>query len=274
MSFVRTDTILDKILANTVEEIAARQAIRSPAEVIDAARSAPAPRDMLVALRRDTVALIAEVKHASPSKGVLIDPFDPLALGTTYDQNGAAAISVLTDQQFFKGSLDYLTTIREAVSVPVLRKDFIVDPYQVYEGRAAGADAILLIVAALEDSQLADLHALVSELGMAALVEVHNESELDRALRIEPALIGINNRDLKTFHVDLNTTAQIAQSVPDRVTLVAESGVHSAEDVRRMGELGAHAVLVGEALVKSAAVGETVRAFSSQHRLHTDKPHP
>lgn len=266
MSFVRTDTILDKILANTVEEIAARQAIRSPAEVIDAAQSAPAPRDMLAALRRDTVALIAEVKHASPSKGVLIENFDPLALGTTYDQNGAAAISVLTDQQFFKGSLDYLTTIREAVSVPVLRKDFIVDPYQVYEGRAAGADAILLIVAALEDRQLADLHALVSELGMAALVEVHNEAELDRALSIDPALIGINNRDLKTFHVDLNTTARIAQLVPDRVTLVAESGVHSAEDVRRMGELGAHAVLVGEALVKSVDVGETVRAFSSQIR--------
>lgn len=274
MSFVRTDTILDKILANTVKEIKVRRAITSLVDVIDAAREAPPPRDMLAALRRDTVALIAEVKHASPSKGVLVDPFDPLALGTTYAQNGAAAISVLTDRQFFKGSLDYLITIREAVPVPVLRKDFIIDPYQVYEGRAAGADAILLIAAALEDAQLADLYALTSELGMTALVEVHNEAELDRALQIEPQLVGINNRDLKTFNVDLDTTAQIARLMPDRVTLVAESGVHSAADVRRMGELGAHAVLVGEALVKSKDVAVTVRAFGSQPKLHSDKPHP
>lgn len=271
MSFVRTDTILDKILANTVEEIEARRAITPLIDMIDAARAVPAPRDMLAALRRDTVALIAEVKHASPSKGVLIDPFDPLVLGTTYAENGAAAISVLTDQQFFQGSLDYLTIIRGAVQVPVLRKDFIVDPYQVYEGRTAGADAILLIAAALEDAQLAGLYALTSGLGMTALVEVHNEAELDRALRIDPQVIGINNRDLKTFNVDLNTTARIARLVPDQVTLVAESGIHSAEDVRRMGELGAHAVLVGEALVKSADVDETVQAFGSQKRLPTSR---
>jgi indole-3-glycerol phosphate synthase len=269
MNFVKTDTILDKILANTIKETEARRATTSLIDIIDAARAAPAPRDMLAALRRDTVALIAEVKHASPSKGVLIDLFDPLALGTTYAENGAAAISVLTDRQFFKGSLDYLTTVREAVQVPVLRKDFIVDPYQVYEGRAAGADAILLIAAALDDAQLAGLYALTSELGMTALVEVHSEPERDRAMRIEPHLIGINNRDLKTFNVDLDTTARIARLIPEQVTLVAESGIHSAADVRRMGELGAHAVLIGEALVKSTDIAASVRAFSSQPKSHT-----
>ncbi len=163
-----------------------------------------------------TVALIAEVKHASPSKGVLIENFDPVALGTTYAANGAAAISVLTDQQFFGGSLAYLTQVRAAVDIPVLRKDFIIDPYQVYEARAANADAVLLIVAALADAQLADLHALVAELGMAALVEVHNEAELERALQINPRLIGVNNRDLKTFHEDLGTTGRIAALIPGR----------------------------------------------------------
>jgi indole-3-glycerol phosphate synthase len=157
---------------------------------------------MRAAVRRETVALIAEVKHASPSKGVLMADFDPVRLGTTYADNGAAAISVLTDEQFFQGHLDYLTAVKHAVDVPVLRKDFVIDPYQVYEGRAAGADAILLIVAALDDTCLADLHALITGLGMAALVEVHNEAELERALKIDPALIGVNNRDLKTFEVD------------------------------------------------------------------------
>jgi indole-3-glycerol phosphate synthase len=221
---------------------------------------------MLGALHGETVALIAEVKHASPSKGVLIEPFDPVALAATYAQNGAAAISVLTDEAFFRGSLDHLTAVHRAVSVPVLRKDFVIDPYQVYEGRAAGADAILLIVAALADAQLAELHALVRSLGMAALVEVHHEEELARALRVEPALIGINNRDLQTFQVDLSTAARLARFAPTGVTLVAESGVHTRADMRRMAQAGAHAVLIGEALVQAGDIAAQVRELSGQPR--------
>ncbi len=260
-AFVKTDTILDKILAQKLNELG-----DNLAEVARRAREAAPARDFAGALRRETVALIAEVKHASPSKGILIENFDPVALGTTYAANGAAAISVLTDEQFFKGSLAHLSSVRAAVSIPVLRKDFIIDPYQVYEARAAGADAALLIVAALEDAQLADLHALIRELGMAALVEVHNEAELERALKLKAELIGVNNRDLKTFHEDLGTTARVAALVPENVTLVAESAIRSAADVHKMGELGAHAVLVGEGLVKAGSIAEQVQLFSSQPR--------
>ncbi|MBI1258113.1 MAG: indole-3-glycerol phosphate synthase TrpC [Chloroflexi bacterium] len=259
--FVKTDTILDQILAQKELEIGFNLA-----EIARLAREAEPPRLFAAALRRDTVALIAEVKHASPSKGVLIENFDPVGLATTYALNGAAAISVLTDEKFFMGSLFDLKAVRAAVSVPVLRKDFIIDPYQVYEARAAGADATLLIVAALEDTQLADLHALVTELGMAALVEVHNEAELERALKIGATLIGVNNRDLKTFREDLGTTGRVAQRLPENVTLVAESAIRGVADVRKMAELGAHAVLVGEGLVKAANIAEQVRLFSSQAR--------
>ncbi|GAB4574551.1 MAG: indole-3-glycerol phosphate synthase TrpC [Anaerolineae bacterium] len=264
--YVKTDTILDRILSRTVADLTRRQAKQTLNDMIAGARAAPPPRDMLAALRRDTVALIAEVKHASPSRGVLIEPFDPVALGQAYAANGAAAISVLTDEPFFQGSLTALERVRRAVDVPVLRKDFIIDPYQVYEGRMAGADAILLIVAALEDSQLAELHAAVLEQGMAALVEVHNEAELERAMRINPALIGINNRDLRTFTVNAGTTARLARLVPPHVTLVAESGIFTGKDVRTMGAYGAHAVLVGEALVTAEDLPAKVRELSSQPR--------
>lgn len=264
--FVRTETVLDKILEHKVEEIAARKASTPMQHFIEAVELVTPPRDMVGALHRDTVALIAEVKHASPSKGVLVLNFDPVKLAKSYARNGAAAISVLTDEQFFQGHLDHLTAVHNSVDVPLLRKDFVIDPYQVYEGRAAGADAILLIVAALADGQLADLHALTLELGMSALVEVHNEAELERALRIEPRLVGINNRDLKTFNVDLNTTAQLAKQVPDGVTLVAESGIHSGEDVTRMGNMGAHAILVGEALVQAHITGKKVKELSHRKR--------
>jgi indole-3-glycerol phosphate synthase len=268
LPYARTDSVLDKILANTAEEVAARQEIRPLASVIAAAAEADPPRDMLAALRpaglrrEGRVSLIAEVKHASPSKGVLIEPFDPVALGRTYAASGAAAVSVLTDSRFFQGHLDHLRAVRAAVALPVLRKDFVIAPYQVYEGRAAGADAILLIAAALSDSQLADLHALACSLGIAALVEVHQADELERALAVGPRLLGINNRNLKTFRVSLETTAQLAPLVPSGVTLVAESGILTGEDVRRMGALGAHAVLVGEALLRAADIGAKVRELS------------
>jgi indole-3-glycerol phosphate synthase len=265
-TYVKTDTVLDKILAHKVEEVAVGKAQSPMAALEQAAAQVQPALDFAKALRRDTVALIAEVKKASPSKGVLIEDFDPVAIATAYANNGAAAISVLTDEQFFQGSLDYLKAIRAVVDVPLLRKEFVIDPYQIYEARSAGADAVLLIVAALADEQLADLHALIVELGMTPLVEIHNEDELDRALKTGPKVLGINNRDLKTFHVDLMTTARLAALVPAGVTLVAESGIMSVLDVVKMGELGAHAVLVGESLVKSGDIVATVQAYSSQLR--------
>ena len=264
-AYVATDTVLDRILDRKVEELAEAHARASTAAMRRRAESAAyAARDMLAALQSKSLSLIAEVKRASPSKGSLTKDFAPVMLAATYNQNGAAAISVLTDEHFFQGSLAYLTAIRKAVSAPLLRKDFIIDPCQIYEGRAAGADAILLIVAALADHQLADLYALTAELGMTALVEVHNEWEMERALRLGAELIGINNRDLKTFHVDLGTTARLAALVDDAVVLVAESGIFSAADARAMGRLGADAILVGEALVKAPDTVSLARELSSQ----------
>lgn len=264
--FVKTGSILDKIIDNKVTEVEATKQNLSLKSVRDLAESAPPAKDFVGALRKDTVALIAEVKKASPSKGVLIENFEPLTLARTYSENGASAISVLTDENFFQGKLTYLKEISEAVDIPTLRKDFIIDPYQVYEARMAGASAVLLIVAALEDSQLADLQNLIQELGMSALVEVHNEEELERAMAIEVPLIGVNNRDLKTFDVDLSTTERIAKLIPDTVTLVAESGLKSAVDIAHMGSIGAHAVLIGEGIVKADNIAQAVRTYSSQRR--------
>lgn len=265
--FIKTNTVLDKILARKVEELAERQQIVSLEEMMEASIETPyGVCDMMSALRKDTVALIAEVKRASPSKGIMVQDFAPVMIASTYNQNGASAISVLTDEDFFMGHLDYLTAVRESVTIPVLRKDFVIDPYQVYAGRVAGADAILLIVAALSGSQLEELYEVVTGLDMTALVEVHNEVEMERALNLGAKLIGINNRDLKTFTVDLETTSRLADMVSDDVLLVAESGIRHADDVKHMGELGAHAVLVGESLVKSVDMVQAVREFSSQAR--------
>lgn len=264
--FVKTDTILDKILSHKLIEVADAKARTSLAEVRRVAEAQPPPRDFAAALHRDTVALIAEVKKASPSKGVLIADFDAVRLATLYAENGAAALSVLTDEQFFQGHLAYLTGAREASGLPALRKDFIVDAYQVYEARAAGADAILLIAMALEDSQIAELQALAHGLGMAVLVEIHNEEEMERVLRLGSRLIGVNNRDLRTFHEDLTLSERLARMIPADATFVAESAIRSADDVRRMGSWGAHAVLVGEGLVKANDIGAQVRLFSEQRR--------
>ncbi len=271
-AFVATDTVLDRILQRKVEELAEARARTSDREMMRRAqRSVHATRDMMAALQSDRVSLIAEVKRASPSKGELTRDFAPVMIAATYACNGAAAISILTDQDFFRGNLEYLTAVRQAVAVPVLRKDFVIDPYQVYEGRAAGADAILLIVAALSDPQLADLYALTNELGMKALVEAHNEEEMARALRLGAQLIGINNRDLKTFNVDLGTTARLASMVDDDVVLVAESGIFSAADAREMGRLGARAILVGEALMKAPDPVPLIRELSRQPRGEHDQ---
>lgn len=264
--FVRTGSVLDKIIDNKVMEVDAIKRELSLSVVRNLAEQASMPKDFVAALHKDTVALIAEVKKASPSKGVLIENFDPISLAKTYAENGASAISVLTDETFFQGKLSYLQEINQIVEVPTLRKDFIIDPYQVYEARIAGASAVLLIVSALENSQLADLHSLVNALGMSALVEVHNEVELERAMKLNAPLIGVNNRDLKTFDVDLSTTERLAKLMSDTVTLVAESGIKSGADVARMGSMGAHAVLIGEGIVTAENIAEAVHEYSSQKR--------
>lgn len=272
LTFVHTDTILDRILAEKVSALALVTDV-DRAAMREAALATAPPRDFAGALRvGNHVALIAEVKHASPSKGVLIDPFDPVLLATTYAEHGAAAISVLTDTSFFGGHLDHLRAVRAGVGVPLLRKDFIIDAYAIDEARAAGADAILLIAAALIDAQLADLHAHARGLGLSVLVEVHDEAELERALAVGAALIGVNNRDLHSFREDLGTFERLAKRAPGHVTLVAESSIRTLDDVRRMSAAGASAILVGEGLVKAgggnyAAIGAQVRAFTTVGRL-------
>lgn len=205
--------------------------------------------------RRGSVALIAEVKKASPSAGVIRPDFDPLRIAEEYEAAGASCLSVLTDEKFFQGSLEYLKQIRAAVKLPLLRKDFIIDPRQILEAIKWGADAILLIVAILSDSELKRFHELATEAGLAALVEVHDEDELERALAIDARLIGVNNRDLKTFNVDLATTERLAQKTfgarnHEEVVLVAESGIHTRADVERVTRAGASAILVGESLMR------------------------
>lgn len=264
--FIKTGSILDDILSYKVDLLNEQKASTPEATIIELASRVSPPRDFLGALHKDTVALIAEVKKASPSKGVFLENFDHKNLATTYAENGAACISVLTDEKYFQGHLSFLEEINQIVNIPTLRKEFIIDSYQVIEARMARADAVLLIVAALSDSQLKDLHDLITEWQMMPLVEVHNEAELERALKIEAKLIGINNRDLKTFHTDLAVTETLAKLVPDGVTLVAESGMKSAQDVARMGQAGAHAVLIGEGLVTSDDIAGTVQEFSSQKR--------
>lgn len=262
----KEQSILDEILDWKRTEVAARKQ-SLPLDVVQRnVASAPPACDMLAALRRPPVSLIAEVKRASPSKGVLQGHLDSARLARTYESNGAAAISVLTDERFFHGNLDDLRAARRAVSVPVLRKDFVIDPYQVHEARAAGADAVLLIVSALGDDDLSSLYQLVRRLGMAALVEVHDEDELRRALAICPRIVGVNNRDLRTFQVDLETTARLRALVPEDVVLVAESGVRTADDVARLAAMGADAMLVGEALVRAQDVGAKVRELAGANR--------
>lgn len=261
--------VLDTILAHKRHEVAEAESRMPFSELekqLSCALSVCPFRDALH--RTDgRVAVIAEVKKASPSKGVLCEDFDPLHIAQTYAQNGASAISVLTDERFFQGHLDYLRTIRLHVPIPVLRKDFLISRYQVLEARVAGADAILLIVAALSDRQLSDLLAYTHELGMGALVEVHTEKELHRALDAGATIIGVNNRDLTTFHTTVEVTERLAPLIPPGCILVSESGIETAEDVRRVAQAGAHAVLVGESLMRAKDIGEKLRELAGIERL-------
>jgi indole-3-glycerol phosphate synthase len=253
-------TILDEILARKRDEIRAARAEVCDEDMSARAEAGPRPRGFRRALEAGAAPrVIAEVKRRSPSKGEIRPDFDPVACGKAYSEAGAAAISVLTDEHFFGGRLDYLGAIRAAADVPLLRKDFLVDAYQVDEARAAGADAILLIVAALEPERLRELQERASALDLDVLVEVHDEAELDVALASGAELVGVNNRDLRTFEVDLATTERLAASIPEDVLLVAESGIHEHGDIVRLERAGAGAVLVGESLMRQPDLGSALR---------------
>ena len=254
-------SILDEIVRHKRGEIAARKTAMPRGALVTRAAMLPAPRDFERALApaAGRARLIAEVKRASPSRGVLKADLDPVALAATYARQGADAISVLTDAKYFGGSLDDLAAVRAAVEVPLLRKDFTLDDYQLWEARAAGADAVLLIVAILEPSALAELAAAAKGLGLAALVECHTAAELDVALTLGARLIGINNRDLATFETRLDTTLSLLPQIPPGPIVVSESGFFTGDDVRRVVDAGAHAVLVGEGLVKASDVGAKIR---------------
>lgn len=268
--------ILEQILASKLAEVAVARARLPLADVRSAAASAPAPRDFATALAssRQPPAVIAEVKRASPSRGLIRPDFDPLRIARSYAAAGADAISVLTDAPFFQGSLDHLRQVRQGVDLPLLRKDFIIDGYQIHEARAAGADAILLIVAAFlgpeataagrSPALLAELQGLAAELGMAALVEVHTAAELAAATAVGATLIGVNNRDLRTFQTDLAVTFQLGPLLQPQQFLVSESGLRTTGDLRQVAAAGAGAVLVGESLMRAADPGQALRRLRGE----------
>jgi len=255
-------TILDQIVESVRQELARRQAEVPLAELKQSIREAPTPLDFGAALGGERVRLIAEVKKASPSKGLLRPNFDPVQLAETYAQNGAAAISVLTEADHFQGSLAHLAAIRERVSVPLLRKDFIFHPYQVYESRAYGADALLLIVAILGHEELSQLLSLSRQLGMQCLVEVHDRDELEVALQSGAKIIGVNNRNLRTFEVDLSVTEQLRPLIPPDRIVISESGVKSGSDMDKLAQWRVDAALVGEALVTAEDIAAKVRELA------------
>jgi indole-3-glycerol phosphate synthase len=280
--------ILDEICAYKRGEVEARKAARSLATVRDGIDDAYQPRgfrealrqpgisliaevkraspvkgtfleDIREALRQPGISLIAEVKRASPVKGTFLEDINPLELASVYEENGARVVSVLTDEKYFKGSLDDLTMVRKGVGIPCLRKEFIVDEYQIYESREANADAILLIVRVLSDEQLRDYIELATKLHMDVLVETHTAEEIDRALAAGARIVGVNNRDLSSFTVDINTTLELKKLVPGGVVLVSESGIHTTDDVQKLQDSGIDAILVGEALVSSPDIAAKVR---------------
>ncbi len=254
--------ILNKIVAVKREEVAAGLQRKSLQAMRADAESRVLTRDFISAMRAQIAAgrsaVIAEVKKASPSKGVLRADFIPADIAQSYAEHGAACLSVLTDQSFFQGCNDFLKQARASCDLPVLRKDFMVDAYQIYESRVVGADCILLIAACLDDAQMADLEAIAHSLDMAVLVEVHDRAELDRALQLKTPLVGINNRNLHTFEVSLDTTLSLLKEVPADRLLVTESGIVSPHDVKRMRDADVHAYLVGEAFMRAADPGEAL----------------
>ncbi len=265
--------VLSRICTDKRNHIAARKQVRSLDDLTQAAKAAPPPRGFFPKLRAvhesGRHALIAEVKKASPSKGLIREDFDLVDIARAYERGGAACLSVLTDEPYFQGEDGYLTVARTAVSLPVLRKDFMLDPYQVVESRTLGADCILLIMAVLDDGQAVELEAAARDLGMDVLVEVHDEAELDRALALSSPLIGVNNRNLKTFETDPATTERLAARLPQERFLVSESGLYTHADLERMAQAGARAFLVGESLMREQDVeAATKKLLGNAH--HND----
>lgn len=254
-----TGTVLDKINADKRDHVAAKKA-QTPLKDLQAqCKDLPATRGFIKSLRGSSPALIAEVKKASPSKGIIRENFNAVDIAKIYEANGAACLSVLTDEKYFQGHDDYLREIRAAVNLPLLRKDFMIDPYQVYEARTLGADCILLIMASLDDTFAAEMYALATDLSMDTLFEVHDEEELDRALALAPQMVGVNNRNLKTLEVDLATGLNLAGSMPDTILTVAESGIADFETLEAFQTAGFGAFLIGESLMRQPDIGLATR---------------
>lgn len=254
-------TILDQIIATKVEELATRKAVQTTTELerLVASSELTTPLGFVDALMiraaARTPGFIAEIKKASPSKGVIREDFDPVAIAKDYAANGAACLSVLTDEQYFQGADAYLRSVRQSVDIPIIRKDFTIDPYQILEARLMGADCILLIASALSAQQLSDLYTTAHDLGLDVLIEVHDQQELETALALEPNLIGINNRNLKTFETSLDTTLNLLPHIPKGATVVTESGIRGKENVQHMVAAGVYCFLVGEALMRQPSPG-------------------
>ena len=262
-----TPTILKNILARKREEISERSAVMSADQLLEKALSASAPRGFAAAMAAKIAAgesaVIAEIKKASPSKGVIREDFDPAAIAKSYADGGAACLSILTDVDFFQGADEYLQQAREACNLPVIRKDFVIDKYQIYEARAMGADCILLIVSALAEDQLNHLHEVAISLGMDVLIEVHDAAELAIALKRDNPMVGINNRNLHSFEVSLENTYQLLEQIPANKIVITESGIHSRDDVAAMRKQNVHAFLVGEAFMRSEEPGERLSEMFS-----------
>lgn len=252
--------VLVRIIEQKRLDIANARSRRSLDELKSLVASAPKPRNFLGALQaKYPMGLIAEIKKASPSAGLIRADFDPVQIAQIYEDNGAACISVLTDEHFFQGHLSFLEQVRAGVSIPVLRKDFIIDPYQVWEARASGADCILLIAECLDDESLHSLYQLSAELGMQSLVEVYDPENVERVLNLHPPMIGVNNRDLRSFVTDLQHTVRLRQTIPGDVLVIGESGIHSNADVQMLQAAGVHGILVGESLMRSPDIAARVR---------------
>jgi indole-3-glycerol phosphate synthase len=251
--------ILQKIVENKKEEVARQKEILPLAELRQMLADRPPTRNFAGAIRDRDCAVIAEVKRSSPSKGRIREDFDPVGIAGIYEANGASAISILTERKFFDGNAAYVPQIRRAVGLPLLRKDFIIDPYQVSETRVLGADALLLIARILEAGELRDFIGLASEMGLAALVEVHDEADVEKAVSSGAKMVGINNRDLATFRTDLDVSIRLARRIPKGITVVSESGINSRGDVERLASAGIRVVLVGESLMREEDIGKKLR---------------